>query len=190
MMNKTLKKGKRGSASETRKSFIVTESGLVEAEEEPNNPRRGSLLKKALESRGSITTKPMQDNHEGRERSGSEAEIPEAAEKLITDFTFRNRRRQSRNSILEVADAKLKTKNLLQKATDTKKQSDDEKMREAIQNNGVDAVDEIKAKFYSKNVESMMGLFTTTKAIAIMSSERRKRRETFKMVKYISWQII
>ena len=49
-MSKTLKKGKRGSAAETRKSFLVTETGLVETEDEPENPRRESMSQRGSTS--------------------------------------------------------------------------------------------------------------------------------------------
>ena len=161
-MNKTLKKGKRG--GETRKSFIVTESGLVETEDEPNQVRKGSVIQK-------IKEEPRRESH------GLELEIHEGAEKMLSDLSFPNKRRQSRNLSIDHADEKFKTKSLLQKISNAKKKSDDEIMRETIQSNPVDAVDEIKASFYNKNVDTMMGYFMTTKAIAIMSSERRKRRD-------------
>ena len=38
-------------------------------------------------------------------------------------------------------------------------------------------MDEIKANFFSKNEKMLMSQFTASRAIAIMSSSRRKRRE-------------
>ena len=170
-MNKTVKKGKRGSQqSETRKSFIVTESGLVETDDDPSHQRKESMKPKS----GSI----IQEIQDGRH--GSVASIAEETEKLLKDFSLKNRRRQSRNSVFETAE-KMKARNGLQ-IPDPKKESEDGMMRELIQTNPSEAIDEIKAKFYSKNVDTMMGYFMTTKAIAIMGTERRKRKNLLKGV--------
>ena len=172
-MSKTLKKGKRGSAAETRKSFLVTETGLVETEDEPENPRRESMSQ-----RGSTSQKMMQESPGTWDKYGADIDIPEETEKLIHHFNSRNKRRQS---IKDIADAKLKTKDLRRKSNEAFKQSE-ETIRNALQNTDIDQVDEIKANFYSKNVQSMMGYVMTTKAIAIMSSERRKRGVSFEKV--------
>ena len=55
--------------------------------------------------------------------------------------------------------------------------SNENDMREKIKNAGKgNIIDEIKAKFYTKKSDTLMTHFMASKAIAIMSTERRKRQ--------------
>ena len=147
-MSKTVKKRRNGSKSDTIKSFIVTESGLVETEEKTTSTKRESV-QRSTERKESVASFV----HDKQERKGSH------------DFG------------LEISESKLKAKNVLLKASQEKKQFDDDAIRETIRNNSTEGVDEIKASLYNKNVESMMEYFMVSKALAIMGTERRKRQE-------------
>ena len=170
MLKGTLKKSRQNSAGEERrKTFIVTESGVVEEEEEEKKPtrtRKVSLWQKTKPSlmpdgeASSGTSTPSQPLSKAVGMSN------EDTEKMFREYKQVS---QMKNKFVKVAQEDAKSKLKL---------SSDKEMRERIRNAGNgDDVDEIKATFYGKKKDLIMAQFLASKAIAIMSTERRKRRE-------------
>ena len=174
-MKATVKKTKSGqsSAGEVRKSFIVTESGIVETEDDPHPhkpTRRDSAKAKPIiaERRSSISADT------GRVPSAGNALSTEDTEQMFKDFNKIQKRKSGVPKLNALDDAKSKLRSF---SIAMEQQQKDKDMREKIQNVDNHEIDEIKAKFYSKKADVMMSQFLASKAIVIMSTERRKRRE-------------
>ena len=162
-VKKTKSKSGQSSAGEARKSFIVTESGIVETEDDPHpyKPTR----------RDSVKAQPLIGE---RQSSGNNALSTEETEAMFKDFSKSQKRKSGVPKLNALDDAKSKLRNFSMAMEQKDKDKD---MREKIQNAGNNEIDEIKAKFYSKKADVIMAQFLASKAIAIMSTERRKRRE-------------
>ena len=140
--------------AESRKSFIVTESGIVETDEEPTTSIKSAKPKRDLQSLLSKSPNPENDS---RPNTGS----------------GEDRQAQTKPKPLKfnLDDVKSKLNNKIT-AEDKEK-----KMREKIQNSGRGDSDDVKAGFSGKKKDAIMTQFLVSKAVVLMSTERRKRRE-------------
>ena len=129
--------------AESRKSFIVTESGIVETDEEPISSMKSAKHKRDLLRKSTIP------ENESDEKQAQKPKTPK--------FN------------LDDVKAKLNPKIL---------QEDDEKiMREKIQNLSRRDLDGERQSFSGNKKDAIMTQFLVSKAVVLMSTERRKRKE-------------
>ena len=143
--------------AESRKSFIVTESGIVETDEEPITAMKSAKPKRDLQS---LLSKAPNTENDSRPNTGS----------------GEDRQAQTKPKPLKfnLDDVKSKLMNNKNTAEDEEK-----KMREKIQNlgRGRGDSDDMKTGFSGKKKDAIMTQFLVSKAVVLMSTERRKRRE-------------
>ena len=140
--------------AESRKSFIVTESGIVETDQEPITAMKSAKPKRDLASLLSKTPIPEVDS---RPNTGSSEDRQAQTKAKPLKFN------------LDDVKSKLNNKNTAE--------VEEKKMREKIQNLGHGASAEVKAGFSRKKKDAIMTQFLVSKAVVLMSTERRKRRE-------------
>ena len=156
-MKGTLKKARN---VDSRKSFIVTESGIVETDDEP------SPSKPAKNKRDALNKSPILEV-DTRPQTGSGLSNEET-EKM---FKESKQTQKAKPFKLVLDDAKSKLKNMGQAAAQN---SERDEMREKIKNLGLGEIDDTKAR---KKKDAIMSQFLASKAIVLMSTERRKRKE-------------
>ena len=148
---------KKPRTAESRKSFIVTESGIVETDEEPVTAMKSAKPKRDLQS---LLSKSPNTEKDSRPNTGS----------------GEDRQAQTKPKPLKfnLDDVKSKLMNNKNTAEDEEK-----KMREKIQNlgRGRGDSDDMKTGFSGKKKDAIMTQFLVSKAVVLMSTERRKRRE-------------
>lgn len=143
--------------AESRKSFIVTESGIVETDEAPKP-----------------TTKLKRDPISHHSRSS----IPEIDTRPNTGSGLGNEEKQAQKPKplkFNLDDVKSKLNN---KRAEEEEEEKEKRMREKIQNmSSRGDLDDRNASFSGKKKEAIMTQFLVSKAVILMSTERRKRRE-------------
>ena len=144
--------------AESRKSFIVTESGIVETDEAPITSTKVKRDPISLLSRSSI---PESDTRTSA-GSGSGNEDKQAQKPKPLKFN------------LDDVKSKLNTK----RAEEEEEEEKEKRMREKIQNIGrLGDMDDVNASFSGKKKTAIMTQFLVSKAVVLMTTERRKRRE-------------
>ena len=141
---------KKPRTAESRKSFIVTESGIVETDEAPM-----SSIKLKRDPISLLSKSPIPEN-DSRPNTGSN-EDRQAQKPKPLKFN------------LEDLKSKLNPK--------IPAEEEEKRMREKIQNLGRGNLDDRNASFSGKKKDAIMTQFLVSKAVVLMSTERRRRRE-------------
>ena len=154
------------SKSEGRKSFIVTEAGIIETEDDNI---KSSKSNKVDSRRSSVYPNAANDAQE----KDAKTITAEDTEKMFKDFSSSQKKKGPSKMTFDDAKSKLRSLNM----NEGSKQEEVD-MRQLIRNAGnKPEVDEIKASFYNKKSDVLVSSFLASKAIAIMSTERKKREE-------------
>ena len=174
MMQKTIKKTKREGAEKT-KSFIATESGLVENEDNPDDrvgPKRKehkSLLDSVTEIE--VARRRLKDDAMPSSEPSSKRRTSMLPEEQAASNDDPNRRSSLR--IAEVAAAKSKFSSMLSK-----------------RNSSIKSEDMNLVKASKASTKQLGAMFMVTKAIAFMNNPRKKRKSGVNKVFIEFWVLM
>ena len=146
--------------AESRKSFIVTESGIVESDEAPKTSTKLKLKRASI----SLLNKSSISESDTRPSTGSGQRNEDKKAQKPKPFKFN----------LDDVKSKLNIK----RAEEEEEEEKEKRMREKIQSMSRRGdLDDRNASFSGKKKEAIMTQFLVSKAVVLMSTERRKRRE-------------